>query len=323
MSDEADTCVVGVDAGGTSTRCVVVTPDGAILGRARSAGANLRSSGREPEQPIMEVLREATATVNRAGVRAGVVGVAGGGDAGAEAVRHGVLRAWEHAGLPGEPRVVTDIEVAFASGTAAADGAVVIAGTGAVTAAIAGRRVVRRCDGYGWLLGDEGSAVWIGRAAVVAALAALDGRGPATALTESVTERLLGEQETSPSTGSVPQRIVSACYSMPPAALGLLAPLVADANAAGDAVARDIVSDASTRLLAALDAVVDSPRSGPVVLAGAVLASGPVAEAVAAGVQARGAIKVRAGSGAGGAAYLALRSLAEVPDDVHHRLIHT
>ncbi|RRD03510.1 hypothetical protein EII34_14000 [Arachnia propionica] len=62
-------------------------------------------------------------------------------------------------------------------------GAVVAAGTGAVTLA-AGPDGVRRVDGWGHLLGDEGAGFWIGREALSAVLKAFDGRGPTTTLTE-------------------------------------------------------------------------------------------------------------------------------------------
>ena len=80
--------------------------------------------------------------------------------------------------------VVPDLLAAFAAGTPAASGAVLVAGTGAGAAAVVDRQVVRQADGAGWLLGDIGSAVWLAREALVAVVAALDGRGPATALTE-------------------------------------------------------------------------------------------------------------------------------------------
>lgn len=62
-------------------------------------------------------------------------------------------------------------------------GAVVAAGTGAVTLA-AGPGGVRRIDGWGHLLGDEGAGFWIGREALSAVLKAFDGRAPATSLTK-------------------------------------------------------------------------------------------------------------------------------------------
>lgn len=65
------------------------------------------------------------------------------------------------------------------------DGAVVAAGTGAVTLAV-GPAEVRRVDGWGYLLGDLGAGFWIGREGLAAVLRAFDGRGPATALTDDV-----------------------------------------------------------------------------------------------------------------------------------------
>ena len=61
-------------------------------------------------------------------------------------------------------------------------GVVVAAGTGVVTLAV-GAAEVARIDGWGNLIGDAGSAYWIGRAALDAVMRAYDGRGPATALT--------------------------------------------------------------------------------------------------------------------------------------------
>ncbi len=61
-------------------------------------------------------------------------------------------------------------------------GVVVAAGTGVVTLAV-GPSAVARVDGWGYLIGDAGSAFWIGRAGMEAALRGYDGRGQLTALT--------------------------------------------------------------------------------------------------------------------------------------------
>ena len=62
-------------------------------------------------------------------------------------------------------------------------GVVIAAGTGAVTLAV-GPTCVARVDGWGNLLGDAGSAYWIGRAGMDAALRGNDGRGQLTLLTD-------------------------------------------------------------------------------------------------------------------------------------------
>ncbi len=48
---------------------------------------------------------------------------------------------------------------------------------------------VRNFDGAGYLIGDEGGGFWIGRAAIRAAIAANEGRGPGTSLAPAVAER--------------------------------------------------------------------------------------------------------------------------------------
>ena len=64
-------------------------------------------------------------------------------------------------------------------------GVVTAAGTGVITFAV-GSTAVARVDGWGWLLGDDGSAFWLGREAMRAVLRAHDGRGLATVLSESI-----------------------------------------------------------------------------------------------------------------------------------------
>ncbi|MFI0353817.1 BadF/BadG/BcrA/BcrD ATPase family protein [Actinomadura sp. 9N407] len=183
--------VIGIDAGGTKTRCVVLTLGGAPAGFGTGPGANPNSGG-DTAGALTMALREALADVDRSHVIGGVFGIAGAGSAGRPAAVAAARRAWNIAGLRGSPAVVTDIAVAFAAGTTAPKGIVVFSGTGAGAAVISDGTILQRADGYGWLVGDEGSAVWLGREAVRAALAAYDGRGSPTLLTESVPRALLG-----------------------------------------------------------------------------------------------------------------------------------
>ncbi|GAA2824621.1 hypothetical protein GCM10020220_011490 [Nonomuraea rubra] len=68
--------------------------------------------------------------------------------------------------LPGVPVAsVGDDVTAFAAGTAVASGSVLISGTGAIAAKIIDHRAVATADGFGWQLGDEGSAFCSARAA--------------------------------------------------------------------------------------------------------------------------------------------------------------
>ena len=66
-------------------------------------------------------------------------------------------------------------------------GAVIAAGTGTICLAV-GEREVARVDGWGHILGDAGSAYWIGRTAMEAAMRGYDGRRQMTALTAALAE---------------------------------------------------------------------------------------------------------------------------------------
>lgn len=68
-----------------------------------------------------------------------------------------------------------------------AEGCVIAAGTGTICLAV-GPRETARVDGWGHLMGDAGSAYWIGRTGLEAALRGHDGRRQMTALTAVMAE---------------------------------------------------------------------------------------------------------------------------------------
>ena len=186
-SESAGVYVLGVDAGGTHTRAAIVTLDGVVAAHGSGPGANPNSGG-DTAQALTAALTSAiyAAGVDPRLISGGVCGVAGAGAAGRARVTDAATTAWRAAGLEGVPHVVTDIAVAYAAGSEEPVGLVVFAGTGAGAAVIDDGEILRRADAYGWLIGDEGSAVWIGREAVRAAMRAYDGRGAPTVLAATV-----------------------------------------------------------------------------------------------------------------------------------------
>jgi glucosamine kinase len=301
--DPSRQLVIGVDAGGTTTRCVLADLAGRHVGEGRGGGLNQHSSGGEAPDRLSEAVSQALGRTPPSRVSGGVVAVAGAGEAGLATVQRDVERTWRTLGLGGAPRVVADVLAAFAAGTDDDSGHVLVAGTGAIAAAVGGEAVVARADGYGWLLGDVGSAVWLGREAVTAVLAALDGRGPQTDLTGEVLAALQA---------ATAQDVVRAVYAAAPAHLGTVAPVVTSHAAGGDHVAADIVGRAASGLLASFDAVCRD-RTAPTVLAGALLTTpGPVGEQVRAGLSGRGVPDLHsAPEPVWGAVRLALRRAAE------------
>lgn len=287
------TLVLGVDAGGTSSRAVVATLSGDVLGRGRAGGGNpAASSPQEAYAQLAAAIGEALASVDRDQVRAATVGLAG-----LAAVDEALSALF-----PVRPRVVGDVVVAFAAGTDAPSGTVLISGTGAIAARIIDHELVLTADGYGWQLGDEGSAFWIGRQAARSAVRATP--GPLTAMVLAH----LGSTEH--------QQVAVAVQAAPPLGLAELAPLVSRAAEEGDPAATRIVAQAAGRLARTFREV---HRPGtPAVLAGSVLTSqGPVRRAV--WELLADARPVIAGRGEGAAAWLAARSLS--PRAPHARFL--
>jgi N-acetylglucosamine kinase-like BadF-type ATPase len=325
---------VGVDGGGTSTRCVVAGETGEIAGRGRAGGANAVSVP-DPAGNLLAALLAALGGLDGSQVAGGVFGLAGTAAAGRP-----VAQAWQAAGLPGSPVVVPDMLVAFTSASTEPDGTVLVAGTGAVAARIHDRRVVRRADGRGWLLGDEGSGVWIGRQAAIAVLAAVEGRAAPTALVARIAAAVLGAGDR-PGYGDTPPReggpglaeeIVAAVYAgvarSGPAWLATLAPLVDAAAREGDQVAREILHEGARLLCRTARWASGDGPAGPLVLAGSLLTEPTeLSRLVRTELDEQGVAgeRVAAGDGAAGAAALALRAALPPGDpralDGHRALI--
>ncbi|CAM5391974.1 hypothetical protein SALBM311S_03730 [Streptomyces alboniger] len=207
--------VVGLDAGGTRTRAVlaVARADGPVVGEGAAGPGNALTV---PVPQLTDHLTEAVADAVPERLRGSVVSVVGGfagataaspDDPGHVNARSALTAALRRLDVPTGPvGICSDIEAAFAAAPGTpADGLALVAGTGAVAMRIIDRHATATVDGDGWLLGDDGSGFWIGRAAVRAALRTADGRGPATMLAETV-GRALGPSGRSGAERSVEPR---------------------------------------------------------------------------------------------------------------------
>ncbi|RZQ61758.1 N-acetylglucosamine kinase [Amycolatopsis suaedae] len=308
----AEELVVGVDAGGTSTRALLVDRTGDVLGVGRSGGAN--PNAHTPEVAagrIAEAIQAALEGADPGAVRACVVGMAGVSKLTDPAVAEVFESAYAPLELGTRVRMVTDAEAAFASATSEPDGTVLVAGTGSIAGRIRDRRLVSTSGGYGWLLGDEGSAFWIGREAVRATLAALGRDHPLTGLPAAVLRESLNLADEAALAAlsttdrlTVSRRLITACNFESPIRLARFAPLVSDAYEAGEDAAEDIVSRAAGLLAANAKAIREPDESTPVVLVGSVLGeSSPVGARVRAALS--GLDVLSSADGVLGAAWLA------------------
>ena len=185
------TLFLGIDAGGTHTRAVIVSASGEVLGRGRAGPANLLT-GRpaDPAASIQEAVAAAAATLATAPplhLAAACLGLAGLEPPGTEGQGRRLLG---EAVAPAKIVMEADAYTAWAGALRRQPGVVVIAGTGSVCLGVdsQGRRV--RAGGWGRLFGDEGSAYAIAAEGIRLALQSADGRrrddGLLSALSEFV-----------------------------------------------------------------------------------------------------------------------------------------
>ncbi|WP_037914810.1 N-acetylglucosamine kinase [Actinacidiphila yeochonensis] len=161
-----------------------------------------------------------------------------------------------------------DAVTAYAGALGLRPGVVVAAGTGMIALGTAadGTGGWRRADGWGHLLGDEGSGAWIGRAGLEAALRAHDGRaGGSTALLARA------EQRFGPAAGLPGQLYPRQDRA---AVLASFAPDVAACAAADDAAAGMILRRAAAHILESAAAVRPGPGPVDVALAGGLFRMG-------------------------------------------------
>jgi N-acetylglucosamine kinase-like BadF-type ATPase len=252
--------VVGIDAGGTKTVGLLADGDGRVLAEARGGGANLQTHGELQVEKVFDGVLETL--TGGAPVDALCLGIAGVDRAGDEATIRSILRRLGHRE---RARVVNDAAIALVAGAPERFGIVVLAGTGSIAYGVDRKGRVARSGGFGYLLADEGSAYWLGRAALRAAVRAADGREPETQLRPLVLQEL--------GVASIAE-LVPLVYEergLPKQRIAGLAHLVERAAAGGDAAAGRLLDQGAAELALAARAVaarLELEPPFPVVLAG-------------------------------------------------------
>ena len=253
MTAQPHPCFVGIDGGGTSTRAALlaVDPDGtaSILGIGKSGVGNLHDVGpdllgrhlREAFERGCEAAGREPASV--AGAFCGMASVVREND------RRTVADLVTGAGIANQVEVDHDLRISLHAGLGGQPGIVVIAGTGSSCYG-------RSASGDSWIAGswgsfldDRGSSFELGRRALIACAEAHDRRGPTTALSDTVWERLqLAEWR------DLLAR-VDADGGMSRSEVASLARLVVSAADAGDAVALGLIDDGTAQLARCIETV--------------------------------------------------------------------
>jgi glucosamine kinase len=239
---------LGIDGGGTKTTCAV-GDESRLLASATAGPSNIVRVGEvQARQSLQQSVRQACAA---AGIREEQVArtCVGGSGAGhpdlAEVIRRVLAEI-----LPTRIDVVGDMQIALEAAFDTGPGVIVNAGTGSFAYGRNEQGTAVRAGGWGFAIGDEGSAHWIGRAGVSTVLRATDPREPNSAgelRNSSMAAALLKTW----GVNSIAD-LARAANSIPPPDFAALFPAIA---ASHDDLAAQVLSKAG-RELAAVAAVV-------------------------------------------------------------------
>jgi N-acetylglucosamine kinase-like BadF-type ATPase len=273
---ETEPLLLAVDGGQTATKSLVARLDGTVLGQGRGGPSDHFhiEGGVEKNRiaihgAIASALDAADAEARQVvAIALGLTGAPTGGDQ--TALIAGIVR--EVIDLE-QITITPDYVTNLAGASGGEPGVVVIAGGGAISYGITAEGREAIAGGYGFLVGDEGSAFNIGLLAIRAATRSADLREGPTAL-EAVVKEHLGV----PTIRDTPRVVYQTGF--PRERISLLAPKVAQAAREGDREARRIMSLAGDELaLTALGAIRQLCESGApvdVYLTGGVFAAGAI-----------------------------------------------
>lgn len=233
-----ETVGLGVDAGGTGSRWLLVTSTGAVLGEGRTGPLTGHIFSAQDEQlgRFRDMLSAAEAVHTPDALVAGITGLHPGTVA-AELLNRAVE---ETLGLPPQRTVLdNDMHVAFASAFSPGEGVLVYAGTGSVAYHETLEGEVVRAGGYGYLIDDAGGGYWTGQQGLRALFRLVDTGEAETPLAKLLYARL--------GSRSWPE-IMPVVYGGGREFVASLAPAVGEAERAGDETASIILERAGAEL---------------------------------------------------------------------------
>ena len=254
----------GLDGGGTQSRLAVCDSTGTILKEVYGGTTNLYTG--KSEQVALNLKALFTQVEQYFPFAGGCIGSAGLGREREKVLFRDMLSTL----LPTVPvYFCSDGEILLVGGLAGLEGYALISGTGSLALSRSSDGSLKRAGGYGYLLGDEGSAYWIAHQALMRSLRSLENRDLNTRMLPSLLEGC--------SLSKAEDLIAYVHHQAAKADIAKLAPLVTVFAKEGDLLANDILQCAAKELVALVVAVQNPAiRAKELVLAGGVLEKDPI-----------------------------------------------
>jgi N-acetylglucosamine kinase-like BadF-type ATPase len=258
--------ILALDGGNSKTDVVLVATDGTLLGSVRGGGINSQDAGAEPTvRALTDLVRRVT--TDDVEILHTVACLA---NADLPEEEEELAEAVRAAGWSATSTVVNDTFAILRAGLRDEPhwGAAVVCGAGINAVGVAPDGRLTRFLALGQLTGDWGGGYGLGREVMWHAIRGEDGRGPLTALTESVRKFFDQDKVEDVAIGIHKGKI-------PKGDLNGLAPVLFRASASGDEVAQAIVDrlagEISVLAITAMRRLELTTLATPVILGGGVI----------------------------------------------------
>src|ERR1035437_1819911 len=231
---------IGIDGGGTKTDCIITDENFNQLYSLQGGPLNLLSSPlSESSRAIIQLINSCLSKLNITLAHLDCIGI---GDAGAGRIEDAEKLELNLKDLLPHLinlKVTTDAEAALEGAFNGKPGCILISGTGSIIFGKDHNGIIRRCGGFGKILGDEGSGYMIGKKGLVAAAKEFDGRGEKSLITDLLKDKYQIQSF---------QGIINAVYNNDLDISGV-APLVLTSAGNNDKVALRIIDEETEELL--------------------------------------------------------------------------
>jgi len=256
--------VLGIDGGGSKTVCILMDNKRQVLGRGEAGASNYQSIGNKAalksiHSAIYAAANAALKFTNTIKISAICLGLAGVGRSGDIEVVKSMVQELQNSQFlpitwdlqPANIVICHDALIALVGGVGHDVGIVVAAGTGSIIFGRNQQGETKRVGGWGYILGDEGSAYKIAVAGMQAALKSYDGREISTSLVQDFKQHLCLQNI---------EELIEVIYrrGWGVKEIASLAPIVDLAAASGDELANNIIDDAVQELVKATSTVVNT-----------------------------------------------------------------
>jgi len=235
---------IGIDGGGTKTKCVLTDDDLHVKFHTESGPSHFLTIGTDiVSETIINLIKTCIESQNISleDVSSIVLGTTGAGRiADAEKLEQAVyhLAKGNNLALP-TFKVVSDARIALEGAFSGNSGSILIAGTGSIMFGKDKHNEIHRVGGFGRLIGDEGSGLILGRKGLNVVSKFFDGREKETLLTEKIKDKFdINSQN----------ELISKVYGEN-FKTQHVAPLVIEAASEGDILCKDILDKETNELL--------------------------------------------------------------------------